>query len=75
VFNLPLSFIIHVLYTDAAHTSLLASSIFYNDLKMFYLFVFRDAVNQKSENQKFTIYNKEFQDDATKNQAISIDNK
>jgi hypothetical protein len=28
VFNLPLSIIIYVLYTDAAHTSLLASSIF-----------------------------------------------
>jgi hypothetical protein len=27
VFNLPLSIIIYVLYTDAAHTSLLASSI------------------------------------------------
>jgi hypothetical protein len=32
VFNLPLSIILYVLYTDAAHTSLLTSSIFMNTM-------------------------------------------
>jgi hypothetical protein len=35
VFNLPLSIILHVFYTDTAHASLLASSIFYPKLHMY----------------------------------------